>query len=135
MKTRITELLGTRYPIVEGGMQWVGRAELAAAVSNAGALGMVTARTQPNPQALREEIARCQALTDAPFGVNLTLTMLGAAVPYDDWIAAIVDSGMDVVDAIAKLRCDYNDRPMNPPCMQTVTAETFGVEYPEPQKA
>ena len=98
MKTRITELLGTRYPIVEGGMQWVGRAELAAAVSNAGALGMVTARTQPNPQALREEIARCQALTDAPFGVNLTLTMLGAAVPYDEWIAAIVDSGVRIVE-------------------------------------
>ena len=57
MKTRITELLGIQYPIVEGGMQWVGRAELAAAVSNAGALGMVTARTQPNTQALREEIA------------------------------------------------------------------------------
>ena len=98
MKTRITELLGIRYPIVEGGMQWVGRAELAAAVSNAGGLGMVTARTQPTPAALREEIKRAQALTDKPFGVNLTLTMLGAAMSYDDWIDAIVESGVRIVE-------------------------------------
>jgi nitronate monooxygenase len=98
MKTRITELLGIRYPIVEGGMQWVGLAGLAAAVSNAGALGMVTARTQPTPDALRAEIARAQALTDQPLGVNLTLTMLGAAVSYDEWIDAIVDSGIRIVE-------------------------------------
>ncbi|MDH6167616.1 NAD(P)H-dependent flavin oxidoreductase YrpB (nitropropane dioxygenase family) [Variovorax boronicumulans] len=66
MKTRITELLGIRYPIVQGGMQWVGRAELAAAVSNAGGLGIVTALTQPTPDDLRNEIARTRTLTTNP---------------------------------------------------------------------
>ena len=73
MKTRITELTGTEYPIVQGGMQWVGRAELAAAVSNAGGLGILTALTQPTPEALAAEIARCRMMTDKPFGVNLTM--------------------------------------------------------------
>ena len=73
MKTRVTELLGTRYPIVQGGMQWVGRAELSSAVSNAGGLGILTALTQPNPEALAAEIRRCRNMTDRPFGVNLTI--------------------------------------------------------------
>lgn len=98
MKTRITALLGIRYPIVEGGMQWVGRAELAAAVSNAGALGMVTARTQPTPDALCREIARTRALTREPFGVNLTLSLLDQALRYDDWVDAIVSSGVRIVE-------------------------------------
>ena len=72
MKTRITELLGIEYPIIQGGMQWVGLAELASAVSNAGGLGILTALTQPTPEALRAEIERCRAMTDKPFGVNLT---------------------------------------------------------------
>ena len=98
MKTRITELLGIRYPIVEGGMQWVGRAELAAAVSNAGALGMVTARTQPTPDALRREIDRARELTDLPFGVNLTLSLTGQGLDYDEWVDAILLSGVEVVE-------------------------------------
>ena len=98
MKTRITELLGIRYPIVEGGMQWVGRAELAAGVSNAGGLGMVTARTQSTPEALVEEIARTRAMTDQPFGVNLTLSLQAQDVNYDGWIDAIVDSGVKIVE-------------------------------------
>lgn len=98
MKTGITDLLGIRYPIVEGGMQWVGRAELAAAVSNAGALGMVTARTQPTPKALCQEIARTRALTREPFGVNLTLSLLDQAMRYDDWVDAIVSSGVRIVE-------------------------------------
>jgi nitronate monooxygenase len=98
MKTRITELLGVQYPIVEGGMQWVGRAELAAAVSNAGAFGMVTARTQPTPDALRREIDRTRELTDKPFGVNLTLSMAGQDVSYDGWLDAIIRSGVKVVE-------------------------------------
>ncbi len=73
LKTRVTELLGIEYPIVQGGMMWVGRAELAAAVSNAGGLGILTALTQPTPDALRAEIERCRAMTDKPFGVNLTI--------------------------------------------------------------
>lgn len=98
MKTRITELLGIRYPIVMGGMQWIGRAPLAAAVSNAGGLGMVTARTQPTPDALRHEIARTRQLTDQPFGVNLTLSLMNEAVTYDDWVEAIVASGVRIVE-------------------------------------
>jgi len=98
MKTRLTELLGIRYPIVEGGMQWIGRARLAAAVSNAGALGMVTARTQPNPDELRREIDRTRELTDKPFGVNLTLSLTATDVVYDDWVDAIIASGVKIVE-------------------------------------
>jgi NAD(P)H-dependent flavin oxidoreductase YrpB (nitropropane dioxygenase family) len=98
MRTRITELLGIRYPIVEGGMQWVGRAELAAAVSNAGALGMVTARTQATPDELRREIDRTRELTPHPFGVNLTLSLTAKDVNYDGWVEAIVRSGVGVVE-------------------------------------
>ncbi|WP_233849922.1 NAD(P)H-dependent flavin oxidoreductase [Paraburkholderia sp. HD33-4] len=98
MKTRISDLLGIEYPIVQGGMQWVGRAELAAAVSNAGALGMVTARTQATPGQLRGEIERTRQLTDKPFGVNLTLSMMVQDISYDDWLEAIIDSGVKIVE-------------------------------------
>ena len=73
LKTRFTELVGVEHPIVQGGMQWVGRAELVAAVANAGALGFITALTQPTPEDLSKEIARCRSMTDKPFGVNLTI--------------------------------------------------------------
>src|SRR3546814_18826061 len=73
IKTRITEMLGIEAPIVQGGMMWVGRAELAAAVSNAGGLGILTALTQPSPDALRAAIERCRAMTSQPFGVNLPI--------------------------------------------------------------
>ncbi|WP_397423046.1 NAD(P)H-dependent flavin oxidoreductase, partial [Phenylobacterium sp.] len=72
MKTRITELFGIQHPIVQGGMHFVGLAEMAAAVSNAGGLGIITGLTQRTPEALAAEIARCRAMTDKPFGVNLT---------------------------------------------------------------
>lgn len=98
MKTRITELLGIQFPIVEGGMQWVGRAQLAAAVSNAGALGMVAARTQPTPDDLRHEIERTRELTSKPFGVNLTLSLTASNVNYDGWIEAIVNSDIRIVE-------------------------------------
>src|SRR5688500_1402743 len=88
MKTRITELLGIRYPIIQGGMQWVGRAELAAAVSNAGGLGILTSLTQPSPQALADEIARCRTLTDQPFGVNLTILPKADPPPYEAYLDA-----------------------------------------------
>jgi NAD(P)H-dependent flavin oxidoreductase YrpB (nitropropane dioxygenase family) len=98
MKTRITELLGIRYPIVQGGMQWVGRAELASAVSNAGGLGIITALTQPTPDALRGEIARCRQMTDQPFGVNLTMLPSTNPPPYADYVTAIIDSGIGIVE-------------------------------------
>lgn len=98
MNTPITELLGIRYPIIQGGMQWVGRAELASAVSNAGGLGILTALTQPTPEALRAEIARCRQLTDKPFGVNLTMLPSTNPPPYLEYAKAIVDSGVKVVE-------------------------------------
>lgn len=101
IETRLTELLGIRLPIVEGGMQWVGRAELAAAVSNAGALGMVTARTQATPEDLLREIERTRALTDQPFGVNLTLSFAHQSVNYEGWLDAIVASGVRIVETAA----------------------------------
>jgi len=72
MKTRITEMLGIRHPIIQGGMHYVGLAELASAVSNAGGLGIITGLTQRTPELLASEIARCRSMTDQPFGVNLT---------------------------------------------------------------
>jgi NADH:quinone reductase (non-electrogenic) len=98
LRTRITDLLGIRHPIVQGGMQWVGTADLAAAVSNAGGLGMVTALTQPSPQALAAEIARCRALTERPFGVNLTILPAITPPPYAEYRRAIVDAGVQVVE-------------------------------------
>jgi len=98
LRTRFTELFGVRHPIVQGGMQWVGRAELAAAVSNAGGLGMVTALTQPTPDALVREIARCRDLTDQPFGVNLTVLPTITPPPYAEFRQAIIESGVGIVE-------------------------------------
>jgi len=102
MKTRITELLGIRYPIVQGGMMWVGRAELAAAVSNAGALGTITALTQPTPEALRNEIDRVRSMTDQPFAVNLTILPTIKPVPYDEYVQAVVESGVKIVETAGR---------------------------------
>lgn len=98
MKTRVTELLGTEYPIIQGGMMWVGRAELVAAVSNAGGFGIITALTQPSPEALTQEIARCRTLTDKPFGVNLTILPSAKPPPYEAYLDAILDSGIKVIE-------------------------------------
>ena len=98
LKTRFTELVGVQYPIVQGGMQWVGRAELVAAVANAGALGFITALTQPTPDDLRKEIARCREMTDKPFGVNLTILPALKPPPYAEYRQAIIDSGVKVVE-------------------------------------
>ncbi|MEU4422170.1 nitronate monooxygenase [Actinoplanes sp. NPDC024001] len=98
MRTRFTEAFGIRHPIVQGGMQWVGRAELAAAVSEAGGLGMITALTQPTPAALAEEIERARRLTDQPFGVNLTILPTITPPPYDEYRRVIVDSGVTIVE-------------------------------------
>lgn len=98
LQTRITEMLGIEYPIVQGGMMWVGRAELAAAVSNAGGLGILTALTQPSPDDLRKEIERCREMTDKPFGVNLTILPSVNPPPYAEYRKAIIDSGVKIVE-------------------------------------
>mgnify|MGYP003575833835 FL=1 len=96
--TPFTRLLGIEHPIVQGGMQWVGRAELAAAVSNAGALGILTALTQPTPEALALEIERCRGMTDKPFGVNLTILPTMTPPPYAEYRRVIIDSGVKIVE-------------------------------------
>lgn len=96
--TRFTEVFGVQHPIVQGGMQWVGRAELVAGVANAGALGMITALTQPTPEDLTREIARTRELTDRPFGVNLTILPAITPPPYDEYRQAIIESGVKVVE-------------------------------------
>jgi nitronate monooxygenase len=98
MRTRFTEEFGIEHPIVQGGMQWVGRAELVAAVANAGALGHITALTQPTPEALVKEIERCRELTDRPFGVNLTILPAIKPPPYREYAQAIIDSGITHVE-------------------------------------
>lgn len=98
LKTRFSELVGIEYPIVQGGMMWVGRAELAAAVSNAGGLGILTALTQPSPDALRAEIDRCRKMTDKPFAVNLTILPSVNPPPYAEYRKAIIESGIKVVE-------------------------------------
>lgn len=98
LHTRFTELLGIEHPIVQGGMQWVGRAELASAVSNAGGLGILTALTQPTPDDLRREIDRCRSMTDKPFGVNLTILPSVSPPPYAEYRRAIIDAGVRIVE-------------------------------------
>lgn len=98
LKTRITEMLGIEHPIVQGGMQSVGYAELASAVSNAGGLGILTALTQPSPQALREEIERCRSMTDKPFGVNITVFPTINPPDYKGYAQAIIDGGVKIVE-------------------------------------
>ncbi|RDW94414.1 2-nitropropane dioxygenase-like protein [Coleophoma crateriformis] len=96
--TKLTRALGIKIPIVQGGMQWVGYAELASAVSNAGGLGILTALTQPTPEDLRKEIRRCKAMTKKPFGVNITL--LPAMVPpdYGAYAQVVIDEGIRIVE-------------------------------------
>ncbi|MDA1098786.1 MAG: nitronate monooxygenase family protein [Proteobacteria bacterium] len=102
MKTRITELFGIEHPIIQGGMQWVGRAELVSAVANAGALGFITALTQPTPEDLAKEIARTREMTDKPFGVNLTILPTLRPVPYADYAQAIAESGVKIVETAGR---------------------------------
>ncbi|MBS9374212.1 NAD(P)H-dependent flavin oxidoreductase [Rhodococcus sp. B50] len=98
MRTRFTEIFGVEHPIVQGGMMWVGRAELVAAVAEAGALGFITALTQPTPEDLVREIERTRELTDKPFGVNLTILPSINPPPYAEYRQAIIDSGVKIVE-------------------------------------
>jgi NADH:quinone reductase (non-electrogenic) len=98
LATRFTETFDVEHPITQGGMQWVARAELVSAVANAGALGFLTALTQPTPEALAAEIARCREMTDRAFGVNLTILPSITPPPYDEYRAAIIEGGVKVVE-------------------------------------
>lgn len=102
MRTRVTQLFGIRRPIVQGGMHFVGLAELAAAVSNAGGLGILTGLTQRTPEMLSREIARCRNMTDEPFGVNLTFLPTFVDPPYAEYIEAIIDGGVRIVETAGR---------------------------------
>lgn len=110
MRTKITELFGIEHPIIQGGMHMVGYAELAAAVSNAGGLGILTALTQPSADALAAEIARCRGMTDKPFGVNLTFLPVAREVDYAGYVRAIIEGGVKVVETAGN-----NPSPVLPP--------------------
>ena len=102
MKTRITELLKIKYPIIQGGMHYVGFAELAAAVSNAGGLGTITALTQKTPGDLANEISKCKDLTENPFAVNLTFLPSLATPDYPGYVKAIIDGGVKIVETAGR---------------------------------
>ena len=102
MKTRITELFGIQHPIVQGGMHFVGLAEMASAVSNAGGLGIITGLTQSTPELLAKEIAKCKDMTDKPFGVNLTFLPGFANPPYPEYIQAIIEGGVRIVETAGR---------------------------------
>jgi len=102
MKTRITELFGIEHPIIQGGMHFVGFAELAAAVSNAGGLGMITGLTQRSPEDLAKEIAKCNEMTDKPFGVNLTFLPTVSSPDYPGYIKAIIEGGVRIVETAGR---------------------------------
>jgi len=102
VKTAITEMFGIRHPIIQGGMHYVGFAELASAVSNAGGLGFITGLTQRTPELLAKEIARCRDMTDKPFGVNLTFLPTLSSPPYPEYIAAIIEGGVKIVETAGR---------------------------------
>ena len=110
LRTRFTELFELEHPIVQGGMQWVGRAEFVASISNAGALGILTALTQPSPDELAREIDKTRQLTDKPFGVNLTILPTLKPVPYDDYLEVIIDSGVKIIETAGRSPGPYMER-------------------------
>jgi len=110
MQTRLTKLLGIETPIICGGMMRVGTADLAAAASNAGALGVMTALTQPTPEGLEAEIARCASMTDKPFGVNLTVGVVASEINYDDYLDVIIKSGVKIVETAGRSPEPFMDR-------------------------
>ena len=102
IKTKITEMFGIQHPIIQGGMHFVGFAEMASAVSNAGALGIITGLTQPSPKDLANEIAKCHDMTDKPFGVNLTFLPGFANPDYPGYIDSIVKGGVKIVETAGR---------------------------------
>jgi len=109
-KTRITELFGIKYPIIQGGMMWISRAELVAAVSNAGGLGIMAAFTFPTPQELADEIKKTRGLTDKPFGVNITLLPTLRPVDIDGYFNAVIDAGIKIVETAGRSPEAYIER-------------------------
>jgi nitronate monooxygenase len=109
-KTRITELFGIKYPIIQGGMMWISRAELVAAVSNAGGLGIIAAFTFPTPQELADEIKKTRGLTDKPFGVNITLLPTLRPVDIDGYFNTVIDSGIKIVETAGRSPEAYIER-------------------------
>ena len=107
MKTKITELFGIEHPIIQGGMHYVGFAELAAAVSNAGGLGIITGLTQKTPADLANEIARCHDMTDKPFGVNITFLPIVQSPDYPGYVKAIIDGGVKIVETAGNNPQEY----------------------------
>ena len=101
-KTRVTKLFGIEHPLVQGGLQGVGKAELVSAVANAGALGFLTALTQPTPEDLVKEIQRTRDMTDKPFGVNLTILPTLTPVPYEEYARAAVESGVRIIETAGR---------------------------------
>jgi len=97
-KTRITETLGIEYPIIQGAMLWLARAELASAVSNAGGLGIISSATFPTVKELRREIRKARSLTDKPFAVNITLLPTFRPVNYEEYISAIIEEGVTIIE-------------------------------------
>ena len=109
-KTRITELFGIKYPIIQGGMMWISRAELVAAVSNAGGLGIITAFTFPTPQELAAEIKKTRELTDKPFGVNITLLPTLRPVDIDGYFNTVIDAGIKIAETAGRSPEPYMER-------------------------
>ena len=107
MKTRITELFGIQHPIIQGGMHYVGLAEMAAAVSNAGGLGIITGLTQGTPNRLAEEIKRCRTMTAKPFGVNLTFLPSVKPPDYPGLVRTIIDSGITIIETAGNNPAQY----------------------------
>lgn len=110
MKTRITDLFGIQHPLIQGGMHYVGLAPLAAAVSNAGGLGIITALTLKTPADLASEISRCRQMTDKPFGVNLTFLPTVTSPDYPGYVNAIIDGGVTIVETAGRNPQDYLPR-------------------------
>ena len=98
IQTRVNEMLGIEHPIIQGGMQWVGTADLASAVSNAGGLGILTSLTQPSPEDLGKEIDRMREMTDKPFGVNLTILPTITPPPYEEYLRVAIEKGVKIVE-------------------------------------
>jgi NAD(P)H-dependent flavin oxidoreductase YrpB (nitropropane dioxygenase family) len=137
LNTRFTEMFGIEHPIIQGGMQWVGRAELVAAVANAGALGFITALTQPSAAALYAEIERCRQMTSKPFGVNLTILPTINPPPYADYRRAIIAAGIKIVETAGHKPQEHIDDFKNhgikiihkcTSVRHAVTAERLGVD-------
>jgi nitronate monooxygenase len=109
-QNRLTELLGIKHPVIQGGMQWISRAELVGAVSNAGGLGILSALTFPSPDELAAEIRKTREITDKPFGVNLTLLPTMRPANIDGYISAIIDEGVKIVETAGRNPEPYMER-------------------------